>query len=202
MITWLLTVSPFPEKLQTGLKYIPLCEHFKYLWVYLAKAYVSLTLNGNSVLWNAIMQSNYTMEIFTWNYFVSPTRWVTCVIIQCLTLGKAVRGASPCAVTNLVVAQGRLVKYCTKQMGEYTVEYTLHQMTRKNTYYHMSNSRKCMGVSGEALQPQAVYEKPYFFTVSCATVHLNTTSHVRIRIRYYKLHVLRLNVQWNRRFVW
>ena len=29
-------------------------------------------------------------------------------------------------------------------------------------YYHTSNSRKCMGVNGEALQLHAVYKKPYF----------------------------------------
>ena len=29
-------------------------------------------------------------------------------------------------------------------------------------FYHMSNSRKCMGVNGEALQLLAVYNKPYF----------------------------------------
>ena len=27
----------------------------------------------------------------------------------------------------------------------------------------MSNSHKCMGVNGEALQLHAVYKKPYFF---------------------------------------
>ena len=29
-------------------------------------------------------------------------------------------------------------------------------------YYHTSNSRKCMGVNGEALQLHVVYKKPYF----------------------------------------
>ena len=40
----------------------------------------------------------------------------------------------------------------------------------------MSNSRECTGVNGEVLQLHAVYKKPSFFT----------TSHARIRIRYYK----------------
>ena len=48
----------------------------------------------------------------------------------------------------------------------------------------MSNSFKCMGVNREALQLLAVYKAVFF-----------TTSHARIRIRYCKSRVLRLNVQ-------
>ena len=62
-----------------------------------------------------------------------------------------------------------------------------------------------MGVNGEALQLHAVYKKPYFLlqvtreSVSVLQVTREsvsgTTSHARIRIRYYKSHALRLNVQ-------
>jgi len=62
--------------------------------------------------------------------------------------------------------------------------------------YHTSHSRECMGVNGEALQLHTVYKKPYFFTASHVRVHISTTSHVRIRIRYCKSHALLLNVQW------
>ena len=38
-----------------------------------------------------------------------------------------------------------------------------HSLSRKlYGFYHKSNSRKCMGVNGEALQLHAVYKKPYF----------------------------------------
>ena len=33
-------------------------------------------------------------------------------------------------------------------------------------FYHSSNSRKCMGVNGEALQLHTVYKKPYFYCKS------------------------------------
>ena len=62
-----------------------------------------------------------------------------------------------------------------------------------------------MGVNGEALQLHAVYKKPYFLlqitqeSVSVLQVMREsvsgTASHMRIRIRYYKSHVLRLNMQ-------
>jgi len=71
-------------------------------------------------------------------------------------------------------------------------------------HYHMSsNSRECMGVNGEALQLHSVYKKPYFLLqLSHARIRISTTSHVKTHIRYCKSRVLRLNVQWNRRFVW
>ena len=49
---------------------------------------------------------------------------------------------------------------------------------------------KCMGVNRKALQPYAAYKKPYFYYKL-----ISTTSRVRIRIRYYKLCALHLNVQ-------
>ena len=62
-----------------------------------------------------------------------------------------------------------------------------------------------MGVNGEALQLHAVYKKPYFLlqvtreSVSVLQVTRDsvsgTTSHTRIRIRYYKSRALCLNVQ-------
>ena len=62
-----------------------------------------------------------------------------------------------------------------------------------------------MGVNGEALQLHAVYKKPYYLlqvtqeSVSVLQVMREsvsgTASHMRIRIRYYKSHVLHLNVQ-------
>jgi len=48
----------------------------------------------------------------------------------------------------------------------------------------MSNSHECMEVNGEALQLHAVYK----ITASHTRSVLNTTSHVRIRIRYCKSH--------------
>ena len=76
-----------------------------------------------------------------------------------------------------------------------------------------------MEVNGEALQLHAVYKKPYFSlqvmreSVSVLQVTQEsvwgTTSHTRICMRHYKsrenlceVHVLRLNMQWNRWFVW
>ena len=43
-----------------------------------------------------------------------------------------------------------------------------------------------MGVNGEALQLDAVYKKPYFFTTSYTRICISTASHARIRIRYCK----------------
>ena len=57
-----------------------------------------------------------------------------------------------------------------------------------------SNSCKCMGVNGEALQLHAVYKKAVFFTRSHTRIRISTTSHMRIRIKYCKLRALRLNV--------
>ena len=64
-----------------------------------------------------------------------------------------------------------------------------------------------MGVNGEALQLRAVYKKPYFLlpvtrqSVSVLQVMREsvsgTTSHARIRIRYYKSHALRLRTRNN-----
>ena len=67
--------------------------------------------------------------------------------------------------------------------------------------YHTSNSRWYKGINGEALQLHAVHKK-LFFTTSHARIRISTASHApRIHIRHYKSRTLRLNVQWNRRFV-
>ena len=50
---------------------------------------------------------------------------------------------------------------------------------------HASNSHECTEVNGEALQLHAVHKS-----------RINTTSH-RFHIRYYKSHMLCLNMQWN-----
>ena len=43
-----------------------------------------------------------------------------------------------------------------------------------------------MEVNGEALQLHAVYIKAIFFTTSHVRIHISATSHVKIRIKYYK----------------
>ena len=48
----------------------------------------------------------------------------------------------------------------------------------KDEIHHTSNSRKCMGVNGEALQLHAVYKKQYFSTTSHARFHISI-SHMR-----------------------
>ena len=49
----------------------------------------------------------------------------------------------------------------------------------RSVFYHASNSRKCMGVNGEALQLHAVYKKPYFLLQVTRESVSGTTSHVR-----------------------
>ena len=64
----------------------------------------------------------------------------------------------------------------------------------------MSYSCECMGVYGELLQLCTVYKNLYF-VLQVTQESINTTSHVAIRIRYYKSCGLRLNVEWNQRFI-
>jgi len=47
-------------------------------------------------------------------------------------------------------------------------------------HYHTSNSRKCMRVSGEALQLHSVYKKLYLIFSSHMRIYIGTASHVRI----------------------
>ena len=54
--------------------------------------------------------------------------------------------------------------------------------------YRTSNSRKCMGVNGEALQLHAVNKKLYFVLQVTRESISGITSHVRVHIRYYKSH--------------
>ena len=51
-----------------------------------------------------------------------------------------------------------------------------------------------MGINKEAFQLCAVYKNLYFFATSHMKIRINTTSHTRIHIRYFKSHVLHLNV--------
>ena len=57
-------------------------------------------------------------------------------------------------------------------------------------FYHTSNSRKRMGVNGEALQLHAVYKKPYFLLQV-----------MRESVSVLQVTCVRLNVQCNRRYV-
>ena len=57
--------------------------------------------------------------------------------------------------------------------------------------YHVSNSRECMGVNGEALRLHAVYKKLYFLLqVTQESISgTGTTSHMRSSERAMKLKV-------------
>ena len=46
------------------------------------------------------------------------------------------------------------------------------------------------------------FTKSRILTRGHARIRISTTTHARIRIMYYKSRVLRLNVQWNWRFIW
>ena len=62
--------------------------------------------------------------------------------------------------------------------------------------YHTSKTHANVSESMAALQLHVVYKSCIFLQTSHARIHISTTCHVKIRIRYCKWRALRLNVQW------
>ena len=76
------------------------------------------------------------------------------------------------------------------------------RLTHANVWESMGKLSSCMQfIKSRIFLLQVTRDSVLVLQVTWESVS-GTASHARIRIRYYKSRVLRLNVQWNWRFAW